>query len=72
MNDIPATEFDYYIKTHKEKFGVEPNVIGLNWQHPEEILKGIKKAIENNKPYDERLLLDDESRRAWDKGGLVF
>jgi|SaaInlStandDraft_3_1057020.scaffolds.fasta_scaffold67430_1 hypothetical protein len=72
MIDMQATEFNYYTSTHKEKFGVEPNVIGLNWQYPEEILEGIKKAIDDDKPYDECLMLSKEDRKAWDDGNLFF
>ncbi len=69
---MQVEEFDYYEDMHKEKFGVKPNVIGLLWQHPEEILEGIKKAIEDNKPYDEYLMLSKEDRKAWNDGHLVF
>lgn len=60
------------IKEHKEKFGVEPNIIGLNWDNPDAVVDGIADAIEEGKPYDEYKLLSKEEREAFDNGELVF
>ena len=68
---MKVTEFDYYSEIHKDKLGIEPNIIGM-FRDPTEAIEGIKKAIKDGKPYDEYLLLDDESKKAWDDGGLVF
>ena len=60
------------IKKHKEKFGVEPYMIGMFWSQPEIEYQNIKKAIEDNKPYNEYELLTKEEQEAFDKGELLF
>ena len=60
------------IKAHKDKFGVEPNIIGLNWDNPEAIADGIIEAIEKGEPYDEYLQLSEDEREDYDNGELDF
>ena len=60
------------IKQHKEKFGIEPNIIGMFWNNPQAIIDNIIKAIETNKPYDEYELLSKEEQKAFDNGELLF
>jgi len=57
---------------HKAKFGVEPNIIGMYWNDPAELMENILEAIETNKPYDEYKLLTKEEQKAFDKGELLF
>jgi DNA repair photolyase len=56
-------------EVHKQIFGVEPVVIGLNWDSVEEL---IVKAIEDNLPYDETKLLTPEELKMFNAGNLVF
>lgn len=57
---------------HKEKFGVEPVIIGLQWDDREELLDKIEEAIESGKPYSEYDELTDEEKKAYDAGELEF
>ena len=65
-------ERDHYIQQHIDKLGKKPNIIGMHWNNDDELIAGLIKAVETNTPYDERLLLDKDRRKAWDKGDLVF
>ena len=65
-------ERDHYIQQHIDKLGKKPNIIGMHWNNDDELIAGLIKAVETNTPYDERLLLDEDSRKAWDEGNLVF
>ena len=60
------------IKKYKDTFGTEPNIIGMFWDNPEQIIDNIINAIETNKPYNEYDLLNDEEKKAFDNGDLVF
>jgi len=62
---------DHYVK-HKEKFDIEPIIIGIFWDDTEKEKDGIIEAIKNNKPYNERELLTKDELKAFDKGELVF
>ena len=44
------------IEEHLEVFGVDPYIIGLYWSDQVELLDRVCKAIEDQQPYDERLL----------------
>lgn len=57
---------------HKEKYGVEPNVIGLLWNDIDEQIELLIKAVEGDKPYDEYQMLSKEEQAAFDKGDLFF
>ena len=74
FNIISMFEFerDQYIQQHIDKLGKKPNIIGMHWNNDDELIAGLIKAVETNTPYDERLLLDEDSRKAWDEGDLVF
>jgi len=63
---------DKLTEKHIEKFGVEPNVIGLLWNDLDKQIDLLIKAIEDDEPYDEYRMLSKESQEAFDKGGLVF
>ena len=65
-------ERDHYIQQHIKKLGKKPNIIGMYWNDDDELITGLIKAVETNTPYDERLLLDKDSRKDWDEGNLVF
>lgn len=60
------------IKEHKNKFGIEPIIIGMFWNRPDIIISNILKAIETNKPYDEYEMLSDDEKKAFDNGDLLF
>lgn len=60
------------IKQHKEKFGIEPFIIGMFWSDRELLKDNIKKAIETNKTYNEYELLSDDEKKAFDNGNLLF
>jgi len=57
---------------HKDKFGVEPNVIGLLWNDIDKQIDLLIKAIEIDEPYDEYQMLSKEDQNAFDKGDIVF
>ena len=65
-------ELNKAYKEHKKKFGVDPYVIGMFWNDREQLLKGIIKAIEENKPYNEYELLSDKDKKDFDNGELLF
>ena len=60
------------IKEHLEKFGVEPNIIGMFWDDHEAVIDGIADAIYDGKPYDEYEKLSENEQKAYDKGNLLF
>ena len=59
-------------KEHKDKFGVEPIIIGMFWNNKELLYDKIELAIESNIPYNEEKLLSKEELVAFKSGGLVF
>ncbi len=63
---------DDLIKEHKEKFGVEPSIIGMFWHDQQEVAERIIEAIESDKPYDEYKLLTAEQQKEYDAGNLKF
>ena len=60
------------VEKYFEKFNKEPNIIGMFWNNPEQLINNIIKSIETNKPYNEYELLSDEEKKAFDSGNLVF
>lgn len=60
------------IEEHLEVFGVPPYIIGGYWTDQAQLLDDIYEAIENQEPYDERLLLTPEELEAYNKGELRF
>jgi len=60
------------IKEHIEKFGVEPNVIGMFWSEQDLLIDGIAEAIDSGKPYDEYEKLSEDEKKAYDDGDLLF
>ena len=61
-----------YIKEHIKAFNKEPNIIGMFWNNPEQLIVNIEKAIEINTPYNEYELLSKEEKKAFDNGELLF
>jgi hypothetical protein len=57
---------------HKEKYGVEPNVIGLLWNNIDRQIELLIKAVEGDEPYDEYQMLSKEQKEAFDKHDLFF
>jgi len=57
---------------HKEKYGVEPNVIGLLWNDLDRQIELLIKAVEGDEPYDEYQMLSKEEQEAFDRGEIVF
>lgn len=64
--------YDNVISVYKEKFGTNPNIIGIFWDNPDTEIENIKKAIETNTPYNEYDLLSKEEQEAYDRGELLF
>ena len=56
-------------KIHKQVFGVDPVIIGLNWDNAEDL---IVEAIQNNVPYDETKMLSPEELKMFNDGKLFF
>ncbi len=69
-NEVPS--IDPLTKAHIQKFGVEPIVIGVNWNNPGFIVRGILKALETGIPYDENDQLSKDELEAFNNGDLVF
>ncbi len=46
-------DFDGLVALHKETFGVEPVITGINWDNPDAVIEGIDNAIETGVPYVE-------------------
>jgi len=63
---------DKLTEKHIEKFGVEPNVIGLLWNDLDKQIDLLIKAIEDDEPYDEYQMLSKEAQKAFDKNEIVF
>ena len=61
-----------YIKEYIKAFNKEPNIIGMFWNNPEQLIINIEKAIETNTPYNEYELLSKEEQKAFDDGELLF
>jgi len=59
-------------KLHKDKYGVEPNVIGYLWDDMDEQFNLLVKAVEGDKPYDEYQMLSKDEQKDFDKGELLF
>jgi len=57
---------------HKDKFGVEPIIIGINFNDADAVANGIFQAIQTNTPYNEYHLLTKEEQKSFDNGELVF
>ncbi|HIO43829.1 MAG TPA: hypothetical protein EYN33_07430 [Gammaproteobacteria bacterium] len=64
--------FENLHNLHKEKYGVEPNVIGYLWDDLDEQMNLLIKAVEGDKPYDEYKMLSKDEQKAFDKGELDF
>lgn len=60
------------MQKHREFFGVEAYVIGMFWSDNETLFNGIADAIEDEKPYNEYLMLSKDERKAFDNGSLLF
>ena len=69
VKDLPESELT--IK-HVEKFGVEPNIIGIYWRHPDQLEVLIEKSIDDGEPYDELDNLSGEDKKRYERGDLVF
>ena len=63
---------DKLTKKHIEKYGVEPNVIGLLWNDLDRQIELLIKAVEGDEPYDEYQMLSKEEQDAFDKSELFF
>ena len=63
---------DKLTEKHIEKFGVEPNVIGLLQNDLDKQIDLLIKAIEDDEPYDEYQMLSKEAQKAFDKNEIVF
>ena len=59
-------------KLHKDKYGVEPNVIGYLWSDMDKQFDLLVKAVEGDEPYDEYKMMSKEEQEAFDRDELVF
>jgi hypothetical protein len=66
-NQQPQFIIDYI-----DKFGEEPNVIGMFWNQPNILEDNILNAIKTGKKYNELDLLTDEELKLYNKGELLF
>ena len=57
---------------HKEKYGVEPNVIGLLWNDIDRQIELLIEAVEGDQPYDEYKMLSKKDQEDFDRGEIVF
>ena len=57
---------------HKEKYGVEANVIGLLWRDIDIQIDLLIEAIEGDQPYDEYKMLSKDEQTAFNKSELFF
>ncbi|MBL7003767.1 MAG: hypothetical protein ISR69_07060 [Gammaproteobacteria bacterium] len=57
---------------HKEKYGVEPNVIGLLWRDLDKQVELLIEAVEGDETYDEYKMLSTEEQKAFDRDEIVF
>ncbi len=57
-----------YRRLHREKFGVDPVVIGLFWEAPGLFLKHLREAVESGHAYNELELLSDAELEDYRQG----
>lgn len=60
------------MQAYIKKFGKEPYVIGMFWSNRERFNQNLLDAIESGVPYNEYELLDDDDKKAFDDGLLLF
>ena len=60
------------IKAYREKFGKQPNIIGMYWRDPEALRRKLLESISTGVPYDEYKLLSAQEQAAYDDGDLLF
>jgi hypothetical protein len=63
---------DKLTKKHIERFGVEPNVIGLLWSDIDKQIDLLIEAIKTGEPYDEYQMLSKSEQQAFDNNDIVF
>jgi len=66
------TEYQKLLKEHKEVTGKDAVIIGLFWETPEKVIKGLKSSIKRNDPYNEYNMLTEVQKKLYDAGDLVF
>ncbi len=54
------------------KFGKDPETIGMFWNDLETVELNMRNAISNNVEYNEYNLLSDDMKKAFDNGDLLF
>jgi hypothetical protein len=65
-------ELQKYRQLHRDKFGVDPVVIGLFWEAPGLFLKHLREAVENNHVYNELDFLSEDELQDYRMGRLYF
>ena len=60
------------MQAYIKKFGKEPYVIGMFWNNRERFNQNLLDAIKSGVPYNEYELLDDDDKKAFDDGLLLF
>jgi hypothetical protein len=60
------------MQAYIRKFGKEPYVIGMFWSDRERFNQNLLDAIKSGVPYNEYEFLDDDEKKAFDEGNLLF
>ncbi len=60
------------MQAYIERFGKKPYVIGMFWSDRERFNQNLLDAIKSGVPYNEYELLDDDEKKAFDEGSLLF
>lgn len=58
--------------SHIEKFGKEPNIIGMFWNDIDYLIAKIEDSIKQNIVYDEFELLSDSQKKSFIDNKLFF
>lgn len=60
------------IEKYVEKFGENPNIIGMFWNDQNKLIQNILNAIKTGKKYDELDLLSESELKDYKRGKLEF
>lgn len=60
------------MQAYLDRFGKEPYEIGMFWSDRERFNQNLLDAIKSGVPYNEYELLDDDNKKAFDEGNLLF
>lgn len=60
------------LNEHVEATGKDAVIIGMFWDDPEKINKGLQSSIDRKDPYNEYNRLSEAEKKAYDDGLLHF